>query len=126
MTKKRPARTWLEVAVARVGLRSAVKAMTWAYQWAVAREALGHDPSVDEVADYWGGSRRTAFREQAAFRAAFPELEIPARLYHSEQARAALRKQAELGEKVEQLGAKRREREAEKGIARLGVPPSDP
>lgn len=125
MINKRPARTWLEVAVARAGLRTGIKAMTWAYQWAVAREALGEEPTVEQVAEYWNGTRRTAFREQAAFREAFPEFETPAKIYETEQARAAVRKHADTFANVEEWGERRRARKAEEGIAHLGGLPSN-
>ena len=97
MLKKRPARTWLEVAVARTGLRTGVRALTWAHEWEVASTALGHAPTVEEVAEYWGLTRRTAFREQAAFREAFPSVDSPMSLYDSDEARARLQAFAELG-----------------------------
>lgn len=125
MAKKRPARTWLEVAVANAGMRTGVRAMTWAYEWAVTRESLGHDPSVEEVAEWWALTRRTAFREQAAFREAFPTLESPAAIYSSPQARAALRAMANIGEGADEIGEKRRARKAEIGIAQLGGLPAD-
>lgn len=125
MLKKRPARTWLEVAVARAGLRTGIRAMTWAYEWGVTREAVGHEPTVEEVAEYWKLTRRTAFREQASFREAFPMLENPGRIYETEEARAALKKHADLGDRIEELGEKRRARKAEVGIAQLGGLPAD-
>lgn len=125
MLKKRPARTWLEVAVARTGLRTGVRALTWAHEWAVASTALGHVPSVEEVAEYWGLTRRTAFREQAAFREAFPEVETPMALYDSDDARARLQAVADLGDKIEEFGEKRRARKAEIGVAELGSLPAN-
>ena len=123
--KKRPVKTWLEYAVVTAGLRTGIRGMTWAYEWGVTREALGHEPDVEEVAEYWGLTRRTAFREQAAFREAFPKFETPARIYESEEARAALKKHADFGDKIEELGERRRARKAEVGIAHLGGLPAD-
>ena len=125
MLKKRAPRTWLEVAVARAGLRTGVRALTWAHEWAVACTALGRAPSVEDVAEYWGLARRTAFREQAAFREAFPDVESPMSLYDSDEARARLQAFAELGDKIEELGEKRRARKAEIGVAQLGSLPSN-
>ena len=125
MLKKRPARTWLEVAVARAGLRTGIRAMTWAYEWGVTREAVEHEPTVEEVAEYWKLTRRTAFREQASFREAFPMLENPGRIYETEEARAALNKHADLGARIEEHGEQRRARKAEVGIAQLGGLPAD-
>lgn len=86
--RKRPV-TWLEVAVRNAGMRKAMTAVSWAHTWAIAREALGHDPTVEEVADWWKMPRRSAFREQAIFREAFPTLETPAKIYESAESREA-------------------------------------
>lgn len=117
---KRKATTWLEVAVARVGLRDGIRAMTWAYQWAVVREALGRDPSAEEVAEWWAGSERTTYREKAAFHKAFPELTDPDPLYHSPEAREALEQHAELGRKMDEWGERRRQRK-ETSILTIGM-----
>lgn len=106
--KKRPARTWLEVAVARTGLRNGVRALSWAYTWAVVRESAGHDPTVEEVAEWWAASLRTTYREQAAFRQAFPELADPAKLYENEASRTALAKMADFGDKMDNWKADRK------------------
>jgi len=86
--------TWLEVAIGNAGFRRAITGMTWAYIWGVTREALGHDPSVDEVADWWNSSRRTAFRDQAAFKASFPMLDSPAVIVDQPETLEACRKMA--------------------------------
>lgn len=94
MAKRQPT-TWLEVAVANVGLRQAIRAMTWAFLWGVAREGLGKEPSVEEVAEFWLASRRTAFRDQAKFRAAFPKLDTPALIFESDEARQSVQRTAQ-------------------------------
>lgn len=86
--------TWLEVAIKNAGLRKAITGMSWAYVWGVTREALGHDPSVDEVAEWWRHSRRTAFRDQSAFKAAFPMLESPAPIVDQPESLESCRKMA--------------------------------
>jgi hypothetical protein len=48
--------------------------------WAIAEDALGHAPTLDEYADWWRESRSTVFREQARFREAFPGETTPQRL----------------------------------------------
>jgi hypothetical protein len=68
-----------------------MRAMMWAACWVVVRESLGYDPSVDEVAEWWKESRRTAFREQDAFRTAFPKFATPAPMFESEENRQAVR-----------------------------------
>lgn len=94
--------TWIEVAVRNAGLRKAIAALTWAYSWATVREALGYNPTVDEVADWWKQSRRTAFRDQSAFREAFPTLATPARIYERPESRAKLAKAAEASDNLRQ------------------------
>lgn len=105
--------TWLDVAVHNVGLRLAVRALSWAYNWAVVREAIERDPTVEEVAEWWGMARRTAFRDQADFRRAFPTLESPAAIYSTDEARATMRRHAEFGHKLDRLGAEFRRRREE-------------
>jgi hypothetical protein len=93
--------TWMEVAAKNAGIRRGISGLGWAYAWAVARESLGHDPSVEEVADWWRQSHRTAYRNQAAFRKAFPTLETPQRIFEQPQAREAIRKGAQLGDRMD-------------------------
>ena len=91
MAKRRP-RTWIEIAVVNGGFRNAVKALNWAHSWIHVQVALGHDPSVDEVAEWWNQPRRSAFREQAAFRECFPDLETPAPIYATPARTAEIRR----------------------------------
>jgi hypothetical protein len=116
----------MEVAVGRAGWRQGIRAMTWAYEWAVAREALGDEPSVDQVAEYWKMNRRTAFREQSAFREAFPSLDTPAVIYADPRVRETLQGHARFGEKIDELGEKFR-RQIDTIVVRVGsVPYSGP
>ncbi len=62
--------------------------MSWALSWAIVRAATGDDPSAEEVAAWWKENPRTAYREQASFRKAFPDLDTPARLFVSREAKA--------------------------------------
>lgn len=121
--RKRPP-SWIEVAVANAGLRTGLRAMTWAYEWAVTRESLGHDPSAEEVAKWWAMPERTAYREQAAFREAFPTLDDPAPIYNDDKVRAALKTQADFGDHLDELGEKRRARKRDMGIAQLSALPA--
>lgn len=114
--------TWLEVAVRNGGMRAAVSAMSWAYSWAVTREAIGHEPSVEEVADWWNMSRRSAFREQAAFRKAFPTLENPARIYSTPEAREAVAKHAAVAGKVDRWVAERKRRKESDSVNAFVLP----
>ena len=101
MARRQRRTTWLELAVRNGGLRHGVRAMTWALSWGLARESVGHDPSVDEVADYWKSSRRTAFRDQASFRKAFPDFETPAPIFASEEAAQRIRALAARADELE-------------------------
>lgn len=70
--------TWLQVAVTNAGMVKGATAISWAWCWGITREVLGHDPSVEEVAEWWGASERTAYRDHASFKKAFPFLDSPA------------------------------------------------
>lgn len=70
----------LVVAGRRVGLRRAMKAMTYMIAWDHVRDDLGHEPTAEEYAAWWKESPATAYREQALFRQAFPGEQNPARL----------------------------------------------
>lgn len=110
MAAKRPT-TWIEVAVRNGGFRNAIKALSWATSWIHVQVAFGRDPSVDEVAEWWNESRRTAFREQAAFRECFPTLESPAAIYADPKAIAAVRKTVD---SLKDLDAAKRSKQAAK------------
>ncbi len=114
--QKRPA-TWIEVAVKNAGMRKGTTGLVWAFEWAVVRETLGREPSVEEVAETWGLNRRKAFREQAAFREAFPMLETPAHIYANAEVRAALKSFSE-------LGGKRKRPSQDLGAIRIGTLPA--
>lgn len=77
---KRPGRwhSWLEIAIGNGGFLAGQKALLWAIFWGITREAVGHDPSVEEVAEFCRRSERTAFRDLAAFRKSFPGMDTPA------------------------------------------------
>ena len=106
-------------------MRAAVTAMSWAYCWAVTREAIGHEPSVEEVADWWNMARRSAFREQAAFRKAFPTLETPAAIYATPESRATAARHAATGDKLERWVAERRKRKDTDSVNAFTLP-ADP
>src|SRR4051794_10675748 len=93
--------TWIEVAVGNGGFRKAITALRWAHSWIYVQVALGHDPSVDEVAAWWNESRRTSFREQAAFRECFPNLDTPAPLYAGKGQREGVARSVKRLAKVE-------------------------
>jgi hypothetical protein len=45
--------------------------------WGRVRKELGRQPTAEEYADFWKVSNRTAYYEQAQFRAAFKPLRTP-------------------------------------------------
>jgi hypothetical protein len=83
--------------VKNAGFRKANTALLWATCWAIVRETTGQDPTVEEVADWWKTPYRTAYREQAAFRAAFPALDTPAALFQNDENRAKIAQAAARG-----------------------------
>jgi aminopeptidase N len=93
--------TWMEIAVRNAGLRKGQTALVWALSWAVTRESLGRDPSAEEVAAWWKESVRTAYREQAAFKDAFPTLDSPAKIFEDPATRAKVAKVARAGDELQ-------------------------
>jgi hypothetical protein len=63
-----------------VGQVKGAKVVAFIVMWAIAEEALGHSPTLDDYAEWWRESRSTVFREQARFREAFPGESTPQRL----------------------------------------------
>lgn len=74
MARKEPKKpTWAEVGVQNAGLRTAVRALTFAHAWGVATALLKREPaSIDEFAVVTYTPRASAFRSQQAWRKAFP------------------------------------------------------
>jgi hypothetical protein len=70
----------LELAAKRVGLRKAMKVLSFMVAWDHARDRLGHEPTIEEYSDWWKESPATAYRHQALFRQAFPGETTPSRL----------------------------------------------
>lgn len=92
MSEQGPVRppTWLEVAVHNAGVFKAATAITWAWVWGITRADLGHDPSVEEVAEWWGASVRTCYRDLAAFRKSFPGLSDPTAFVEQAEVKSAI------------------------------------
>jgi aminopeptidase N len=78
----------MEVAVMNAGIQLAVSGLVWALKWAATRESLGREPSAEDVASQWKRSVRTTYREKAAFKAAFPTLKSPSKIFEDPVARA--------------------------------------
>ena len=63
------------------GMRTTTRGLKFAMGWGLATAELGREPeSVEEYAEVMGESRATAFRDQQAFRQAYPNEESPMRL----------------------------------------------
>jgi len=120
MQKRQRQITWIEVALRNSGFRNAQNAMLWAILWAVTRESKGSDPTAEEVAAWWKENERTAYREQAAFRKAFPTLESPAPIFASPEMRAKMAKLAKQGDEME-AAKKARRRIPESTILDIGL-----
>ena len=74
----------VEVLVARVGIRKALKVLTFIVSWGIAYESLGHAPeSIEEYAAWWRESRAKSFRDQQLFREALPGEDTPTRIYEA-------------------------------------------
>ncbi|MEI2815392.1 MAG: hypothetical protein V9E99_02875 [Microthrixaceae bacterium] len=116
MAKAKRKPTWLEVAIHYAGMRDAIKAMSYAYCWAVVREASGEDPSAEDIAKWWNQSERTTYREQAAFRKALPMLDTPALIYATEESRESIRRMIGLADQVEEWGKECRARREQDGV----------
>lgn len=106
--------TWLEVAVSNAGMIKAATAISWAWCWGITREIVGHDPSVEEVAEQWGASARTAYRDHANFRKAFPFLEDPTPYVEQAEVKplvvAAARKMKEVEDRLRSRGERKKEK----------------
>lgn len=123
MTKQRRPRTWLEVAVANGSIREAIRALNWAHSWIHVQVAYGLAPSVDEVAEWWNQPRRTAFREQAAFRKCFPYLDDPSPLYASKAQLDSVQRTVKIFDKLD--AAKRaRKRATDSDLLGTGLEPA--
>lgn len=75
--KKRPARTVMELCVARKGVLKGSRVCAFIAQWIIASQALGREITLEEYAEWWKESERTAYRHQAEFRECFPGLPNP-------------------------------------------------
>lgn len=106
------------------GIRKAISALGWAYCWAIVRKSVDHDPTVEEVADWWNQSHRTAYRNQAAFRKAFPTLENPAKIYGDPDIRAKMRQTAQAADALDAKISSRRPSLPDLAILQLGMLPA--
>jgi hypothetical protein len=71
----------LTIAARAVGLRRAFRVLTFMAAWDRARRALDKRPiTLEDYHSWWRENERTAYREQALFREAFPGEVTPDRL----------------------------------------------
>lgn len=70
MGKKKREPRWVDVIVHRVGFRKSPRVLQLVMCWAIVEQDIGHAPTVDEYASWWGESRATAYRDLALFREA--------------------------------------------------------
>jgi hypothetical protein len=87
----------------RVGFWNASRILAFIVAWGVMSEDLGRPPeSIEEYADYWKTSHRSAYREQALFRKGLPDDATPTRIW--ELAREQLRDRDDDDVAAAQLG----------------------
>lgn len=69
------------VAFLNAGIRAGSRAVSALICWGIVADSLGREPSHEEVWTYWRTSKATHYRDQAAFRKAFPGETSPQRLW---------------------------------------------
>jgi hypothetical protein len=73
--------TWAEIGFRNAGFAATARALKFALGWGLATASLGREPeNVEEYARENQESRATAFRDQQAFRLAFPDEVNPTRM----------------------------------------------
>jgi hypothetical protein len=83
--------TWAELGWRNAGMRTTNRAVNFAVRWGTLSAELGREPrSIDEFAELVGESRASAFRDQQAFREAFPAESSPRRMIELSGARSRL------------------------------------
>ena len=78
MPRKDWGKTWFAVTLQRVGFRETRKVMEFAVAWSIVTRDLGRPPkNIEEYSGWWGQSAASGYREQTAWRAAWPEYPTP-------------------------------------------------
>jgi hypothetical protein len=67
--------------VSRVGMRDAIKVMTFIVQWGTVARKLKREPTWPEYCAYWGESRATYFRALRVHRTVWPDDKNPQRIW---------------------------------------------
>lgn len=82
----------------RVGFFSATKVLVFMMSWANTTQRLGHPPaSIEEYANDWGKSVRSAYRELALFRKALPGETDPTRIWETARKQVRVPNDADQG-----------------------------
>ena len=103
----RPPMTWAEVGIRNSNFRTTIRAIQFATAWGLATATLGREPeSIEEFGQTMEMNRRTAFRGQVAFRAAYPTEDTPGRINRITGAQA---KYDDAWRRLPQIGAAERE-----------------
>lgn len=105
MRKKRPARTVLEVCVAKAGPVKGGRIAAFGAQWAIASQALGRPITIEDYCEWWGVSEATAYRHQAEWRRVFPHMRTP--------------------QPIADVAARRSDEWLQKGVRGFGALPAD-
>jgi hypothetical protein len=87
--------TIIWTAYRNAGMRRGIRGVTFLVSWGLCADSLDRVPSVDDVGEYWGDSRATAYRDFGDFRAAFPEEATPERLWAVVRAHVSSRERGE-------------------------------
>lgn len=121
MARKRQT-TWAELGYHNAGIRAASRGLKFAMAWGLATAELGREPdSIEEYAATLEESRATAFRDQQAFRKAFPNELSPARM---NEVSGAQERYEELYRRLKDV--KRAAAEAQPMVYSLGASPAIP
>jgi hypothetical protein len=93
--------TLLELAYARTGrMLTAARVLAFVVAWAVVREELGREPTVEEYAEWWREPERTAYDQLETFREVFPGARYPGAVLDRLQGASVERSKLDWGELV--------------------------
>lgn len=101
MPRRRSPEPLLVTLQGRVGYLRGCKVCGFIVAWGIVTESLGRPPeSIEEYADWWKQSHRTAYREQALFRLAVHEYETPTELWEEVRKQVDVRRAARERDKI--------------------------
>lgn len=87
MSKHQP--TVMEFAIGKAGVLKGGRVCAFIASWTITSQALGRDITIEEYADWWNESERTAYRHLADFRRVFGPGTTPQTIANHAIARAA-------------------------------------